>query len=111
MQKREEVLEGKCLCKETPCGRMYVTVNLNAKRQPTEVFCMLGKSGTCGRAFLEALGRTITLGLRNGVGIEEFRRTLKGINCQFGTEGCPNAVGECLEMIEKKEGEDAGRIE
>ena len=48
-------------------------------KRPIEIFLTLGKAGTADQAYLEALARSITLGLRSGVPIKEHYKHLRGI--------------------------------
>lgn len=98
MTKRPDVLEGKTFRRKTPCGNAYITIN------EKEIFCRLGKSGVCGHAFLEAMGRIISLAWREGVGIDKIAKTLTGIQCSGNSDvetSCPNMIGKILsEMLE-----------
>ncbi|MGH2443919.1 MAG: adenosylcobalamin-dependent ribonucleoside-diphosphate reductase, partial [Chloroflexota bacterium] len=48
----------------TPLGTAYVTVNVNDRGDPLEVFVNIGSSGSDVMAFAEALGRLVSLNLR-----------------------------------------------
>jgi ribonucleoside-diphosphate reductase alpha chain len=50
--------------KETPLGTAFVTVNINGREFPFEVFLNVGKAGSDVAAVSEALGRLISLVLR-----------------------------------------------
>ena len=99
--KRPEILTGETRKISTPCGSIFVTVNLNRDRNGIEeTFIKLGKSGSCSSAMLEALGRIITLALRTGVSQEDIKKSLMGIQCGScdNTElySCPHAVSICI---------------
>ncbi len=72
---------------------------------PIEVFASLGKAGTCTSCQLEALTRSITLGLKYGVPVEEFINELKDIQCpnknlwpeDERTLSCADAIARALE--------------
>jgi ribonucleoside-diphosphate reductase alpha chain len=76
---RPKTLDSKTHYLETGNGKMYVTVS-SASGKPVEVFFNLGKSGQILNTLTEALGRTISIGLQNGVPIEEISKTLENIN-------------------------------
>ncbi len=63
---RPQVVKGKTYRMKTEMGNIYVTINEDDKGM-VEVFANLGKSGSSGMAFTEAIGRLISLALRSGV--------------------------------------------
>ena len=79
-EKRPEIIEGYTARKRTPCGNMYITIN-RQENDISEMFATLGKAGTCSRAFLEGMGRVISLAIRKGVSEEDIAKTLMGIRC------------------------------
>jgi len=87
------------------CGNLYITVTSN-EESIVEVFAMLGKSGGCSMCQNEALCRSISIGLRSGVPVDSYVKTLKGIGCPNPIHGenghtalsCPDAVGKVLEL-------------
>lgn len=79
-KERPRVAKGETPRVETGCGHLYVTVNCNDDN-PIEVFARLGKAGGCSTCQNEALTRSITLGLRYGVPVEEYVRQLQGLQC------------------------------
>jgi ribonucleoside-diphosphate reductase alpha chain len=101
--KRPETLEGFTTRVKTGLGRLYVTVTeLNGK--PFEVFATIGKSGRSTAAKAEAIGRLVSLALRNGVETNEIVDQLKGIGGEhpiFQNGGLvlsiPDAIGNVLE--------------
>jgi hypothetical protein len=58
---------------------MYVTVS-HHKGKPLELFIFLGKSGQILNTLTEAMGRVISIGLQQGVPVEEITKTLININ-------------------------------
>jgi ribonucleoside-diphosphate reductase alpha chain len=77
--------------------------------KPFEVFCSLGKSGGCPRAFTEALGRSVSVGLRYDVPIDEYIKQLKDISCPthalddgIKISSCPDAIAKVLSQWSKK---------
>lgn len=65
----------------TGCGNLYVTVSFTGDGKPFEVFGILGKAGGCTKCIVEAVTRSITLGLRHGIDIGEFIMQLRGLSC------------------------------
>lgn len=96
MQKlpRPKVLQGRTHEVLCGCGRVYVTVN-RLEDRPIEVFARLGKSGGCGAATMEAVGRLLSAGLRCGVGPEVLVRQVSGILCHR-SPSCLEAVAAVL---------------
>ena len=103
--KRPKQLPGITERFSTGCGNIYVTITVQDGK-PFEVFGTLGKEGNCPGCFLEALSRSITLGLRSGVPAEEYAKTLSGIRCPSpGLEdgisilSCPDAISRALRGV------------
>jgi len=84
-------------------GTLYVIVNDDENGEPFEVFGVLGKSGGCDSAQIEAIARLISLLLRSGVGVDEVVRQLKGITCcpkwdrGVLVQSVPDAIAQVLE--------------
>lgn len=79
---RPKVTVGPTIKKVTGCGNLYVTINSNGNEgTPVEILARLGKSGECAYCQNEALTRSISLGLKYGVPINEYVRQLIGIQC------------------------------
>jgi len=76
---RPKVLDAKTHVVETGNGKMYVTVS-HHKGKPLELFIFLGKSGQILNTLTEAMGRVISIGLQQGVPVEEITKTLININ-------------------------------
>lgn len=99
----------------TPFGNVYVEYGFD-DRGMREVFVKIGKAGSDVSALAEALGRTISLGLKYNVPPEEFVEQLKGIggssSIGFGKErvlSIPDAVAK--KMIEVLEHEQPVLVE
>ncbi len=65
-------------------GNLYITVGLDEDKRPFEVFATSGKPGGCHYAYMEGIGRLVSLALRSNVELHEIVRQLRGITC------CPN---------------------
>ncbi len=112
--KRPKVTPGTTTRVTTGCGNAYITCNEDGNKLPLELFCTLGKPGECAKCQNEALTRSITLGLKYGVPVEDYVKQLKGIKCpspaideEFESiDSCPDAVAKVIEKIwvNKKEG-------
>lgn len=101
-KERPKSLDGKTEKMNTGCGSLYVTVNLQDGK-PFEVFAKLGKAGGCSACTTEALTRAMSIGLRSGVDIAEYYKTLTGIHCSSamysGGEqilSCPDAIAKVI---------------
>lgn len=102
---RTKILTGKTIRVSTGCGHLYITTNYDTNDNLVEVFATLGKAGGCAKGFLEALTRSITLGIKYGVPVDEFVKELKEIRCPIlgWDEGmqvlsCPDAIAKVLEV-------------
>jgi len=103
---RPKSLSGVTVKVSTGCGNSYVTCN-STPEGPFEVFCRLGKAGGCANCQMEALTRSITLGLRYGVPAEEYVRQLSNLGCpssaidsQYGeVQSCPEAVAKVMHDV------------
>lgn len=88
----------------TGCGSLYVTINRNGDDGIKEVFASLGKCGSCSKASNEAITRCISVGLQNGVPVEKYISTLKGIRCdkvvvsQEHILSCSDGIAKILEQ-------------
>ncbi len=110
VKKRPKVVSGETIKVATGCGNCYVTVTKDPGGKPMEVFIRLGKSGGCPSATLEAIGRAISIGLRAGVSVEEYIKSLLNIACHAPTfdEGekilsCVDACARVLRSTLKEE--------
>lgn len=100
--KRPDLQKGKTTRKKTGCGYIYLTDCTDAEYK--EVFIKLGKTGGCPAAFLQALAKIISLGLRRKLENEDIVRMLLDIRCPqpmwSGGEqvlSCPDAVAKMLD--------------
>jgi len=100
---RPPVLGGITVKVITGCGNMYVQLNWYQGRL-FEVFATLGHGGGCAACEMEALTRSITLGLKNGVPMTEYIHQLRGIRCpsplpfpkESAVFSCPDAIAKTL---------------
>ena len=79
--KRPEVAESRTTKINNGCGSNYISVSFDENGKPFEIFSTLGKTGGCGSAQNESIGRMASLALRNGATIEDVIRHLRGIQC------------------------------
>ncbi len=101
---RPKLIGGITVRTVTGCGKMYVQLNWLEGRL-FEVFATLGKGGGCAICQSEALTRSITVGLKCGVPVDEYVRQVRGIRCpspkMFPKEeealSCPDALSHVLE--------------
>ena len=73
-------LEGATYVRQTACGKLYVTINVNEKGELVEVFIDPSKSGGC-LANVEVIGRLCSTMLRAGVAVEAVIDSAKGVKC------------------------------
>lgn len=103
-RKRPKVVEGSTYRVNTGCGNIYITPNWDGDNL-IEVFATLGKAGGCAHAQLEAITRSISLGLKYGIPVDEYVREFRGIRCPSPGLGegkqilsCPDAIAQMLEL-------------
>ncbi len=108
-QERPKQLGGKTHHIETGCGEIGVTVN-PLEGKVFEVFTQTMRPGSCMDCFSEALSRSISIGLRAGVDLSEYYKTLHEIKCNAPTfsEGikihsCPDAIAQVLKLYLEEE--------
>lgn len=65
----------------TGCGHLYIIMGYNHEGLLIEIFINLGKAGGCSHCQLEALSRSISLGLKYGVPMDAFKKQLLGLSC------------------------------
>lgn len=99
-RKRKQALQGTTHRMQTGCGNLYVTVNSDEEGL-FEIFAHLGKAGNCGSAQLEAICRSVTIGLRAGVDPEAFIKQLSGIKCPSPSWDEGEQVLSCADAISK----------
>jgi hypothetical protein len=80
-RKRPPVMRGRTVQANVGCGPLYITLNEDESGRPFEVFFKLGKSGSCQQSYLEALGVTMSVGLRYGADPQKFIEKLEGMRC------------------------------
>ena len=98
------------------CGKLFVTVN-ERNGEPYEVFVQTSGHGGCA-ANSEALGRMISIGLRNGVSAWEIKKQLSRVKCNKCNNGnidgksCADIIGKCLypDMVTVKKEEPKSSI-
>lgn len=93
-----------------PCGdgsvaqaKVFATLNYDGERMVEVILRRGGEAGTCTAAWLEALGRVLSVALQCGAGQEQLGRTLQGIRCPGRCAGehqasCLDAIGKMLKM-------------
>jgi len=89
--------------KKTGCGWLYITIT-EVNGQFKDVFCNLGKSGSCTIAWTQALARIISKAISDyHMPIEEVIKQLGGIQCpnqlpfpKPGVKSCPDAISQIL---------------
>jgi len=89
----------------TGCGNLYITINVDDRSLPFEVFIQMGKAGGCAASQLEAIGRLVSLALRSGVENSKIVEQLRGIRCpspSWEKSGrifsCSDAIARVLEL-------------
>jgi len=89
----------------TGCGNLYITINVDDRNLPFEVFIQMGKAGGCAASQLEAIGRLVSLALRSGVENSKIVEQLRGIRCpspSWEKSGrifsCSDAIARVLEL-------------
>jgi ribonucleoside-diphosphate reductase alpha chain len=107
-QERPKITNGKTHHINSGCGEIGIVVNI-VEGKVFEVFMETYKPGACMTCFAQALARSISLGLRAGVEITEYIKTLKGIRCNapsldegLSISSCPDAMAQVLEMYVKE---------
>lgn len=115
---RPDTLEGFTTAKETPVGKLFLTLN-TLEGHPVELFAQIGKAGSDVAAFTEAIARMVSIALRSGVEPQEIADQLMGIggsrSIGFGpnrVRSVPDAMGQFIDEyvnhIRKPEGEPEG---
>ena len=102
---RPVVINGTTTKVATGCGNLYITINIDDKGLPFEVFIQMGKAGGCAASQLEAIGRLVSLALRSGVENNKIVEQLRGIRCpspSWEKSGrifsCADAIARVLEL-------------
>lgn len=99
----------------TTCGSIYITPGWDVSDDALiEVFAALGKAGSCPRCLLEAITRSISLGLRYGIPVDEYIEELEGLRCpsavwEDGEQilSCPDAIAKVLDYAVRNNHSDS----
>jgi len=110
---RPVTLEGFTTAKETPVGKLFLTLN-TLEGHPVEMFAQIGKAGSDVSAFTEAIARLVSIALRSGVDPREIADQLLGIggsrSIGFGpnrVRSVPDAIGQFIdEYLGRQEGKE-----
>ena len=98
--KRPSTTQGTITKIETGCGHLYVTVGKD-NGNIIEVFATLGKSGGCAKAQGEAITRSLSLGLKYGIPVEEYIKEFDNIRCPSPALDNGIQVLSCADAIAK----------
>ncbi len=90
-QPRPRVLAGKTYLETCGCGDVFVFCN-DHHGQLFEVFIKLGKSGGCGSATMEGVGKVMSVALRSGADPLDMVKALKGIECHKSAPKRPSCL-------------------
>ncbi|HJJ32637.1 MAG TPA: adenosylcobalamin-dependent ribonucleoside-diphosphate reductase [Methanocorpusculum sp.] len=100
---RPREMSGRTFLAQSGCCRLYITVNTTPDGKPMEVFIRTVGAGC--EANSNALGRSISTGLQNGVPYEKFVKQFAKVHCisaikNKNAEGvsCADVVGKCIEL-------------
>jgi len=99
--KRPKETKGSTPRMATGCGNLYLTLGYDDNGKLIEVFSHLGKAGGCAKCQLEAITRTISLGLKYGIPVEEIVDELKGLRCPAPVFAEGQKVLSCADAIAK----------
>jgi ribonucleoside-diphosphate reductase alpha chain len=106
---RPQVIRGETSVIKVGCGKLYGTFS-NKDEEYQEVFLRLGKCGGCALAFLDGIGRLISMGLNKPLTYKLIHKAFVGIRCPSPMFDGATQVLSCLDgiakMIEAREGED-----
>jgi len=100
-KERPQMLSGHTVKMQTGCGTLYVTINVDADGNLTELFASHGKAGVCSQAQCEAIGRLSSMSLRAGVDPQAVINQLRGITCHETAGMGPSKVLSCADGIAK----------
>jgi ribonucleoside-diphosphate reductase alpha chain len=95
--KRPRHLFGATYKVQSGCGKLYVTIN-ERNGKPYEVFIQSGGSGGC-EAGNQALGRTISLALRNGGDIHNIIKQLSKVKCPAALRNPRSEGKSCSDIV------------
>lgn len=94
---RPEEIQSKTKRIKTGCGKVYVTISLSDEPYK-EMFLRLGKSGGCAAAFLDGIGRLISLA---HISDEIVIKAFGGIRCPHNTHDMGREILSCLDGVAK----------
>ena len=81
-QERPKKLPSTTVKQITGHGNLFIIISYQEPRVPFEVFVSgLGKSGECAYSQMEAIGKTISIGLRSGVDPKRLIDSLINMQC------------------------------
>ncbi len=81
----------------TACGEIFVTVSLNSKNEPFEIFIRFGKAGGCGSAMADGIARLCSYALRAGMPLKRAIKAFEGQGCHAGKDNnCLNQIALVL---------------
>jgi ribonucleoside-diphosphate reductase alpha chain len=114
-QPRPDGLPSKTHEVRTGCEKVYVIVSTMNGR-PFEVFVRGAENaaGGCQCSQNEALGRLVSLALREGISVEDVVKQIVGIHCakaSLGGTSCPDAVAKVLRRYVNAEADAKGTTE
>ena len=112
--KRPEVLEGRTLKLNTPCGAFYLTLN-EEEGNLREVRMLIGKSGNCVRGLFETIAILLSVLLQSDIPREKIKKTIfNQLECNCGNRiyNDGQEYHSCIDFVVQKILEDmAGRGE
>ena len=84
-------------------GKLYLTINLNEKGEPTEIFIHLGKAGGCQACLLNGIARLASYAMMHyDMPASEVARMLKDLHCFLPTHDGRVLQPSCLSLIAKE---------
>ena len=96
---RPEVIIGTTTKVATGCGNLYVTINIDERGRPFELFTQMGKAGGCAASQLEAIGRLVSLGFRSGIEVKSIIEQLRNIRCPSPSWEKGQRIFSCADAI------------
>ena len=97
---RPIIVRGETSMIKTGCGKLYGTFS-NQDEEYQEVFLRLGKCGGCALAFLDGIGRLISMGLNAPLTYDLIHKAFVGIRCPSPMFDGATQVLSCLDGIAK----------
>lgn len=98
---RPDVLYGATDSERTPCGEIYVTINVNDEGVPYEMRLEgMGKQGGCVRSMIEVIGTLASKSLEEGVPFAKVLKRFDGVGCSKAPPPTANDPGgSCIHKI------------